>query len=165
MEQWPLPALVLFQASPRSQIIQSLPMCPWSFELLSFLWSLVQVFVSKGVCVQALLEERLSLQQSSFLLSQIYACFYSHMCGDSFPALVLWAWMPGVRLGPLTPQGSVLQQRYSSQFLTAPCQCGTSPCCVFSPPTSLNVASFLYPQLQGFSLSIFQMVLSSSFLL
>lgn len=51
----------------------------------------------------------------------------------------------GVGLGPLSPQGEPLQLRDPSLFLTATDRCGTYPIHISAPPTSLIMASSLYP--------------------
>lgn len=51
----------------------------------------------------------------------------------------------GVGLGPLSPQEEPLQLRDPSHFLTATDRCGTYPIHISASPTSLIMASSLYP--------------------
>ena len=76
--------------------------------------------------------------------TQSSICFYNQMLwGLAFLVLEPWAGGPGVGLGPLTLHKGPLQPRYPSQFLSATHECRTSLFCVFSPPTSPNVASLI----------------------
>ena len=73
--------------------------------------------------------------------------FHSQMiCGVLFPAMVLWAEVPGMVLRPLTFQGGSLQLRYPSGFRTA-VYVGARPSLFTAVPflQILAVASSVYP--------------------
>lgn len=93
-------------------------------ELLPLLWSLWQVFASEFVCGPF---QRTPGFTAALCLTLVDSpLIFTARCW----ALVLQAWEPGVRLGPLTPQGTSTAM-ISSQFLIATRGNGTSPYCVF----------------------------------
>lgn len=86
--------------------------------------------------------------------SCLFGFFHSQVLWELlFPALVLWTMEPGVGLRAFALQVGPMRLRFLSWFLTATRGCGASPFRVSNLPSSFNVASILYPQLQEFRLA------------
>ena len=123
-----LPALALM---PTTSVPPSMPLVP--FKLLLWCWNSEGVSLGKFMC--GFFKSNCLELQKFLLPTQHLLIFAARSYGPYLNGTGILGWGPCVGLGPLTPEISL--PNFSTTWV-----CGTSPFCIFTPPTSLDRCGF-----------------------